>query len=36
VGRDDFAWRDVLELVEGDPALANINRHIAQKAVHQG
>jgi spore coat polysaccharide biosynthesis protein SpsF len=35
-GRDDFAWRDVLELVEGDPALANINRHIAQKAVHQG
>jgi spore coat polysaccharide biosynthesis protein SpsF len=33
-GRDDFSWREVLELVEGDPRLADINRHIAQKAVH--
>jgi spore coat polysaccharide biosynthesis protein SpsF len=35
-GRDDFGWREVLELVEGDPALAEINRHVAQKAVHEG
>jgi spore coat polysaccharide biosynthesis protein SpsF len=35
-GRDDFGWHDVLELVESDPSLADINRHIAQKAVHEG
>ena len=35
-GRDDFGWREVLELVEGDPSLTEINRHIAQKAVHEG
>jgi hypothetical protein len=35
-GRDDFGWREVLELVEADPSLAEINRHIAQKAVHEG
>jgi spore coat polysaccharide biosynthesis protein SpsF len=35
-GRDDFGWREVLELVEGEPSLADINRHIAQKAVHEG
>jgi len=35
-GRDDFGWREVLELVESDPSLADINRHIAQKAVHEG
>jgi spore coat polysaccharide biosynthesis protein SpsF len=34
--RDDFGWREVLELVETDPSLADINRHIAQKAVHEG
>ncbi len=33
-GRDDFCWREVLQLVESDPALADINRHIVQKAVH--
>ena len=35
-GRDDFGWREVLELVESDPSLSDINRHIAQKAVHEG
>jgi spore coat polysaccharide biosynthesis protein SpsF len=35
-GRDDFGWREILELVEGDPSLADINRRIAQKAVHEG
>jgi spore coat polysaccharide biosynthesis protein SpsF len=35
-GRDDFGWREILKLVEGDPSLADINRHIIQKAVHEG
>jgi spore coat polysaccharide biosynthesis protein SpsF (cytidylyltransferase family) len=35
-GRDDFGWREVLELVETDPSMADINRHIARKAVHEG
>jgi spore coat polysaccharide biosynthesis protein SpsF len=35
-GRDDFGWREVLELVQADPSLAEINRHIAQRAVHEG
>jgi spore coat polysaccharide biosynthesis protein SpsF len=34
-GRDDFGWREVLELVEGDPSLAEINSHIPQKAAHE-
>jgi spore coat polysaccharide biosynthesis protein SpsF len=35
-GRDDFGWREILELVESDPSLTDINRHIAQKAVREG
>jgi spore coat polysaccharide biosynthesis protein SpsF len=35
-GRDDFGWREVLELVEADPSLADINRQVTQKAVHEG
>jgi spore coat polysaccharide biosynthesis protein SpsF len=35
-GRDDFGWREVLKLVQADPSLAEINRHIAQRAVHEG
>ncbi len=35
-GCDDFSWRQVLEVVQDDPSLANINRHVVQKAVHQG
>jgi spore coat polysaccharide biosynthesis protein SpsF (cytidylyltransferase family) len=32
-GRDDFCWREVLKVVESEPALADINRHIVQKTV---
>jgi spore coat polysaccharide biosynthesis protein SpsF len=35
-GRDDFGWRDVLSLLEREPALAEINRHVAQKDLHEG
>jgi spore coat polysaccharide biosynthesis protein SpsF len=34
-GRDDFGWREVLKLVEGNPSLAEINSRVAQKAVHE-
>ena len=34
-GRDDFGWRRVLELVDVDPSLADIDRHVTQKAVHE-
>jgi spore coat polysaccharide biosynthesis protein SpsF len=33
--KDDFHWRDVLALVECEPALARINRHIEQKVLHE-
>jgi spore coat polysaccharide biosynthesis protein SpsF len=29
-------WREVLRIVEREPELININRHIAQKALHEG
>ena len=32
----DFLWRDVLALVEREPQLAELNRSIAQKALHEG
>jgi spore coat polysaccharide biosynthesis protein SpsF len=32
-GRDDFSWREVLKVVECEPALADINRHVVQKTV---
>jgi spore coat polysaccharide biosynthesis protein SpsF len=32
-GRDDFCWREVLKVVEREPALADINRHVVQKTV---
>src|SRR5215470_8079514 len=35
-GRNDFSWREVLEVVEQDSSIADINRHIAQKVVHEG
>ena len=35
-GCDDFSWRDVLALLDREPALVELNRHIAQKAVHEG
>ena len=33
--RDDFDWHEVLRMVEADPSLAEINRYINQKAVHE-
>jgi spore coat polysaccharide biosynthesis protein SpsF len=35
-GAVDFTWQDVLRLVEREPALAEINLHIRQKALHEG
>lgn len=32
----DFDWRDVLELLDKEPALAELNRGIGQKALHLG
>ena len=34
--RHDFAWRDVLQLMEREPGLMEINREVAQKALHEG
>jgi len=31
-----FPWRDVLRLLEREPELSEINRFIAQKALHEG
>jgi spore coat polysaccharide biosynthesis protein SpsF len=33
---DDFSWREALALLDREPALVELNRHIAQKAVHEG
>jgi spore coat polysaccharide biosynthesis protein SpsF len=33
---NSFSWRDVLTLLEREPELAQINRSIAQKALHEG
>lgn len=35
-GRDDFRWPDVLALLDREPALTELNRSVAQKAVHEG
>jgi spore coat polysaccharide biosynthesis protein SpsF len=35
-GRDDFTWREVLELVEREAGLAAINSKVAQKALRKG
>lgn len=32
---DDFSWTEVLELLEKEPELAEINRHIRQKSVEE-
>jgi len=34
--RDDFSWRDVLDLMEREPELSQLNAHIVQKAVLAG
>jgi spore coat polysaccharide biosynthesis protein SpsF len=36
IGKSDFGWRDVLHLIEREPALAETNRTIAQKVIHEG
>ena len=35
-GKTGTGWRDVLGIIEREPALAEINRTIAQKAIHEG
>lgn len=36
LGRDDdFSWKDVLKLLEKEPDLAEINRHICQKSLEE-
>jgi spore coat polysaccharide biosynthesis protein SpsF len=34
--QDHFCWRDVLDLQTRDPELAELNRHIMQKELHEG
>lgn len=37
MGNDDsFHWRDVLALLDRDPALMDLNRNVMQKALHEG
>jgi len=33
--RDDFSWRDVLDLLAREPALVYLNRHVEQKVLHE-
>lgn len=33
--RDDFSWREVLEVLEREPALVEVNRHVKQKVLHE-
>jgi spore coat polysaccharide biosynthesis protein SpsF len=33
---DSFSWRDLLALLEQDPALVELNRDVMQKALHEG
>jgi spore coat polysaccharide biosynthesis protein SpsF len=33
--RDYFSWLDVLSLLERDPSLVELNRHVMQKTLHQ-
>ncbi len=34
--RDDFSWLDLVKLVDREPALAEINRNVMQKALIEG
>ena len=34
--RSDFSWLEVVKLIESEPDLANINRHVVQKEIEQG
>jgi spore coat polysaccharide biosynthesis protein SpsF len=33
---DTFAWTEVLDLIDREPRLADINRHVRQKALELG
>ncbi len=35
-GRDNFHWRELLELMEQQPELADLNSHVRQKTVSEG
>ena len=35
-GRDDFGWRDAIEVFRRNPQLAGINRSVRQKALEEG
>ena len=35
-GRDNFRWLDVLALLDREPGLTELNRSVAQKALHEG
>lgn len=35
-GRNDFSWKEVVTLIENEPALASINSHVVPKAVEEG
>jgi spore coat polysaccharide biosynthesis protein SpsF len=35
-GRDDFGWREALEIVQRNPRLTDINRSVRQKALEEG
>jgi len=32
--KDDFSWREVIQLMEREPELAELNSHVIQKALH--
>jgi spore coat polysaccharide biosynthesis protein SpsF len=34
--RSDFTWLDVVKLIENEPSLADLNRHVVQKEIEQG
>jgi spore coat polysaccharide biosynthesis protein SpsF len=36
IGREDFNWIDVLELLGRHPELVDLNRHVLQKTLHEG
>jgi spore coat polysaccharide biosynthesis protein SpsF len=34
-GRDDFSWREVVDLMEREPRLAELNSRVLQKSVRE-
>jgi len=35
-GKDDFSWTDVIHLLQRHPHIAELNREVAQKELHEG